>query len=242
MLVRPTVLAFDFLARCLRNPSPLSTHKGKKVLYSLLRIIFSIYLRWGHRLFIKGAEHIPSHGPAILCANHSSYFDSMLVGLCTRRRVRFMIDVRFARNPLLGFFIRHGGAISINLTGKDKEGMKEALDTLANGGIVAVFPEGRLSRTGLLSRPKPGAAYLAAISGAPLIPISIDGAFHVYRRSWKLPRPGKITIRVHAPLHADSAHRNSRHYRLQLTDLLMARIRHGLKALRKTRRKHAPKH
>ena len=205
------------------------------MLYRLLHIFFSIYLRWGHRLIIKGAEQIPASGPAILCANHTSYFDSMLVGLCTRRRVRFIIDVRFARNPLLGFFIRHGGAIPVNLTGKDKEGMKEALDTLAGGGIVALFPEGRLSRTGLLSRPKPGAAYLSMVSGAPLIPISIDGAFHVYRRGWKIPRPGKITIRVHSPIHPDPTHRNSRHYRQQLTDLLMDRIRHGLKILRKTK-------
>jgi 1-acyl-sn-glycerol-3-phosphate acyltransferase len=206
------------------------------VLYRLLHIFFSIYLRGGHRLVIKGAEHIPADGPAILCANHTSYFDSMLVGLCTRRRVRFMIDVRFVRNPLLGFFIRRGGAIPVNLTGKDKEGMKEALDTLANGRIVALFPEGRLSRTGLLSRPKPGAAYLSMISGAPLVPISIAGAFHVYRRGWKIPRPGKIAIRVHSPLHPDPTHRNSRHYRSQLTDLLMARIRHGLKTLRKSRK------
>ena len=198
--------------------------------YRLLRALFSLYLRGVHRLAILGSEHIPAQGAAILCANHSSYFDAMLLALCTRRHVRFIIFRDFYRHPILGFFVRACGAIPVSQQGMDKEALASARQTLEEGGIIAIFPEGRLSRAGFLSRPQQGAAHLAILTGAPLVPITIHGAYHVYRRGWKLPRFGTITVRVHPPLEVPSDRKQRRDLRKELTLLLMTSIRRELKA------------
>jgi len=194
------------------------------ILYRLLRPLFSLYLRLVHRLAIRGEERIPSAGPVILCANHTSYLDAMLLGLCTRRQVRFMVLRNFYDHPLLGFFIRHGGGIPVNVTGADTEAFKAALSALNQGEVIGIFPEGRLSRTGLPSPGRPGAALLAASAEAPLVPVTITGAFFVYRKGSRLPRPGAIQVTIHPPVRVERDRKRDRNYLAKVTDQVMTRI------------------
>jgi len=108
---------------------------------------------------------MPAAGPVIICANHTSYLDAMLVALCTPRPVRFMVFRDFYEHPLLGFFIRRGGGIPVNQNGTDTEAFKSALHALKRGEVVGIFPEGRLSRTGLPSPGRPGAVSLRRSPG-----------------------------------------------------------------------------
>lgn len=209
--------------------------KGPSVTYRLLRLFFRLWLSIVNRVRVSGTAHIPVNGAAILCANHSSYFDAMLLALCTKRPVRFIIFRDFYRHPVLGFFVRACGAIPVSQQGMDKEALAKARQTLEDGGIIAIFPEGRLSRAGLLSRPQQGAAHLAILTGAPLVPITIHGAYHVYRHGWKLPRIGTITVRVHPPLDVPADPKQRRDLRKELTERLMTGIRRELRA-------HYPSH
>ena len=194
------------------------------ILYRTLRFCFSLYLRIAHRLIIRGGERLPSDGPLIICANHTSYLDAMLVSLCSRREVRFLVTRDFYDNRLLGPVIRGAGGIPVTLNGKDAEGIKMALRFLKQGEIIGIFPEGRLSRSGLPSSVRPGAALLAALSGAPLVPITIAGAFFVYPRGQLLPRLGAIRVTVHPPLMVDTGRKRDREYLQMVTDRLMERI------------------
>jgi len=208
------------------------------MIYYLLRSFFQLYFRLLHLVEFSGREQIPAHGPVILCANHASYFDSMLVALCTRRRVRFLIYHTFYDHPLFGFFVRSCGAIPVTQRGLDKEGLAAALAALQKGEVLGIFPEGSLSPTGLPTPARPGAALLAARSGAPLVPITIAGAFFVYPKGDKSPKPGTIQVKIHPPIAIDPGQAKDKGYLQQVSDELMARIGKTLfPALRARRRK-----
>ncbi|MCX5886312.1 MAG: lysophospholipid acyltransferase family protein [Proteobacteria bacterium] len=197
--------------------------------YELLRVIFTMYFRAFHSLEITGKEHIPADGPVILCANHSSYFDSMLVGLSTRRKVRFIIYDVYYRHWFLGPFIRALNAIPVTVDSINKEAMKKSLAVLKGGGVIGIFPEGRLTRTGLIGPPERGAALLAALGTATIVPITINGAFSVYPKGRKLPKPsGKITVEVHPHITVDATRRREEGYLRSIADKLMGIIESSL--------------
>ena len=193
-------------------------------LYRTLRFCSSFYLRIIHRLIIRGSERLPATGPAIICANHTSYLDALLMSLCTPRQVRFMVFRDFYDHPFFGFFIRRGGGIPVSQNGTDAEAFKTALSVLKQGNVIGIFPEGRLSRTGLTSQGRPGAALLAAISGAPLVPVTIAGAFFIYPKGKRLPRPGNIRVTIHAPVTVEPGRKKDHVYLQHVTDRLMMRI------------------
>jgi len=199
--------------------------------YRLLYIFFTAYMRLGHRLEIVGKEHIPAAGPVILCANHSSYFDSMLVGLCTPRPVRFLIYHSFYHHPLLGFIVRSCGGIPVILRGADRAALASAKAVLEYGGVLGVFPEGRLSRTGLPGSGKPGAALLAAATGACIVPISISGAYSVFPRGRMFPLPGRIRVHIHPPVVVSRQSPRRNHNLQETIKTVMARIRRGVDPL-----------
>ena len=203
--------------------------------YSLLRFFFAFYLRMFHLLRIRGTECIPATGAVILCANHSSYFDSMLLALCTRRQVHFLIHHAFYHHPLLGWFVRACGAIPVAQSGNDKEAMVRALAILKGGGVLGIFPEGRLTQTGLPNEGKPGAALLAAASGAVIIPVTISGAYAVYPKGKKRPGAGIIRVAVHRPIQTERGRRKDKGYLRGVTEHVMGRIVRRLSAYARRR-------
>jgi len=194
------------------------------IVYRALRLFFGIYLRLAHRTVIRGRERVPATGPLILCANHTSYLDAMLLALCTDRPIRFIIYREFYEAPLLRHILRWCGTIPVSQSGTDTEMFKTSLSVLRQGEVVGIFPEGRLSRTGLTTTAQPGAALLAAVSGAALVPITISGAFFVYPKGRRLPRPGTIRMTVHPPVAVDPVRKKDREYLRDVTDRVMMRI------------------
>lgn len=212
------------------------------LVYRLLRFFFAVYLRMFHLLRIRGTERIPATGAVILCANHSSYFDSMLLALCTRRQVHFLIHHAFYHHPLLGRFVRACGAIPVTQRGSDKEAMANALAELRSGGVVGIFPEGRLTLTGTPNRGKSGAALLAAATGAAIVPVTIAGAFSVYPKGRKRPGPGTITVTVHPPITLEMRRRGDKDYLQKATDEMMGRIKRRLSAYGRHRSRQRKKY
>jgi 1-acyl-sn-glycerol-3-phosphate acyltransferase len=207
------------------------------VTYRFLRLLFSLYLRLLHRVEIRGAERMPPEGGALICANHTSYFDSMLVALCTKRRIRFVILRSYYDHPVLGFFIRRCGAIPVTQR-SDREALRKAEAALRRGEVVAIFPEGRLSRTGLPGPARPGAALLAAEAGVPVVPVTISGAFFVYPKGRRLPRPGrKIVVTVHPPVFPDRSRGRERSHLAELTARVMGRIEKRMRGYLRISRK-----
>ena len=126
------------------------------------------------------------HGPAIIVSNHTSVWDyaAMLFVFPTRTLRYQMAEVLF-KKKLLGPFLRLMGGIHIDRASSDMGYMSRSLDILRRGGVVGVFPEGRLPLPG--ETPpipfRPGAAFLSITSGAPVIPVWTDGAYFARGRA-----------------------------------------------------------
>ncbi|MEO7370997.1 MAG: HAD-IB family hydrolase, partial [Ilumatobacteraceae bacterium] len=158
---------------------------------------------------IDGVENIPTTGPAIIVGNHRSYFDPMAMAVTiarTDRTVRFLGKKEVFDAPIVGQLAAAMGGIRVDRgTGSD-EPLKAAAEALAHGDMVAVMPQGTIPRGIAFFDPKLkgrwGAARLAAMSGAPVIPVGLWGTERVWPRSARLPNvlnvvdPPTVTIRV----------------------------------------------
>lgn len=125
-------------------------------------------------------------GPAILVSNHTSVFDyAVYLFVFWGRTLRFqMAEVLFERK-VLGLFLKMMGGILIHRDSANLSFLSKSSDILANGGIVGIFPEGRLARKGE-ERPLPfktGAAFLSLQTGVPIIPVYTNGSYFSKKRA-----------------------------------------------------------
>jgi putative phosphoserine phosphatase/1-acylglycerol-3-phosphate O-acyltransferase len=165
------------------------------------------------RFDIAGAERLPRTGPAIVVANHRSYFDTVALGLTIMkagRAPRFLGKKEVFDAPVVGPMARALGGIRVDRgTGSD-EPLREAARALAGGEIVALMPQGTIPRGRQFYEPvlegRTGAARLAAMSGAPVIPVGLWGTEKVWPRSARVPNvlnvtsPPTVRTRVGAPV------------------------------------------
>lgn len=144
---------------------------------------------------IIGAEHIPASGPCIVVANHRSYFDPTVMAMVfTRagRTARFLGKKEVFDAPLIGALAKAMGGIRVDRgTGSD-EPLKAAVEALQGGELVALMPQGTIPRGPAFFEPELqgrfGAARLAQLTGAPVIPVGLWGTERVWPRNARVPR------------------------------------------------------
>jgi putative phosphoserine phosphatase / 1-acylglycerol-3-phosphate O-acyltransferase len=192
------------------------------------------------RFDIGGVERIPAAGPAILAANHRSYFDPLALGMTLARRgraVRFLGKREVFDAPVVGSLVRAMGGIRVERsTGSDRP-LVEAAAALAAGELVAILPQGTIPRGPAFFDPELkgrwGAARLAAEAQVPVVPIGLWATERVWPRSERLPRiwnvtsPPTVTIRVGDPVELKyrSAQADTRRIMAAIVDLLPAEAR-----------------
>jgi 1-acyl-sn-glycerol-3-phosphate acyltransferase len=170
------------------------------VLYAILKPLALAVMRLLFRLEGSGTEHLPATGPVLLVANHSSYLDPPLVGGVAPRPLSFMAKAELFRVPLLGALISRLNARPVRREGADAGALRTALRILHEGGVLLMFPEGTRGPEGTLRDPKPGAAMLALLSGATVVPVFIRGSGRAWPRGQRLPRPARVTVTFGEPL------------------------------------------
>lgn len=167
-------------------------------LYALARLVLVPLLRVYFRVRISGAEQIPKVGPAIIAANHKSFWDAFFLALPTRRHVRFMTASETLRGAH-GRLLLRLGAFPVRRGESDAEAVETARVILRQGGVVAVFPEGiSVPDPGSLGAPHRGAARLALELGVSLIPASITGTDHLFLGP--LPKPKRVQVAFSEPI------------------------------------------
>lgn len=171
-------------------------------------MLYEIAIPVGRLLFkaffgftVVGAENVPRHGPGLICCNHCSYMDPMLAAAASPRKVYSLSRKEVYQQPLLGPFVRHLGAVRLDRESlADKGALETVLRIMDGGDLCLIYPEGTRSPDGSLQKPHNGAAFLAVKSGAPVIPMAIVGSYECWPRQRKTPRPGRITVRIGAPV------------------------------------------
>ena len=145
----------------------------------LMRFLAWLLIHTFYRVDTRGLENIPDEGPCIVVCNHVSFVDAVVIAACVRRPIRFVMDHRIFRVPLLSFIFRTMRTIPIAPAREDAamkdRAFAEAADALRNGEIVGIFPEGKLTDDGELSRFRPGVQQMLEATPVPVVPMALSG-------------------------------------------------------------------
>ncbi len=163
----------------------------------------------GIRFDVRGTEHVPTSGPAVLALNHIGYVDFVFGGFAahpSRRLVRFMSKRELFAHRWAGPLMRSLHHIEVD-RGEGLRSYREALRYLAMGEVVGIFPEATISRAMELKEFKTGAVRLAAECGAPLVPAVLWGTQRIMTKDHPrdFSRGRHIAITVGRPLHPTAA-------------------------------------
>jgi len=124
---------------------------------------------------LEGAENIPRSGGYILVANHINWKDPPWIEFAVGHAIRYMGKRELFETPIVGFLLRAIGAFPVRRGEADRGALQMALAVVAAGQPLGFFPEGHRSESGELIRGRPGVAYVAQRSGAPIIPLAVSG-------------------------------------------------------------------
>jgi putative phosphoserine phosphatase / 1-acylglycerol-3-phosphate O-acyltransferase len=204
----------------------------------LQRLLFlaSPPVLWPYARFdVAGTEHIPRTGPAILVGNHRSYFDvPAMIQMMRRtgRTGRILAKRELFDVPVVGALATALGGIPVDRASGGQESFEHAAVALEGGELVCLLPQGTIPRGAKFYDPvlkgRTGAARLAAMTGAPVIPFGVWGTEDVWPRSEPVPRmfnltdPPRVRVRVGPPveLKLRSAAADTRRIMTAITDCL----------------------
>jgi 1-acyl-sn-glycerol-3-phosphate acyltransferase len=177
--------------------SSLIPHLSSLFCYLLYEVTYWLsmaLMTLGFSLRSEGRQRVPRTGPALIVANHQSFLDPVLVGLCSRRHLCFLARKTLFRFPPFAWFIRTLGAVPIDQEGVGKEGIRVILEQLRAGQAVVVFPEGTRTPDGALHALRPGIHLLIKRTQAPIVPVGIAGAFQAMPSGQPLPTPAPLFL------------------------------------------------
>ncbi len=146
---------------------------------AFLRFILLVLAATLYRVKVIGRENVPETGGALLTPNHVSFADGLFLIASIDRPVRFVVYSGHVNNPLYGPFLRVLGCIPISSGGGPKQilqALREAGKTIDEGHLVCIFPEGQLTRTGLLQPFQRGMQRILKGRTSPIIPVHLDRA------------------------------------------------------------------
>lgn len=167
------------------------------MIYYVSRGLVRLLARGLLKLRVEGREHVPETGSVIISGNHIANFDPPLIGASLRRSAYYLAKEELFHPRLLGSYLRRIHAIPVSRGRADREALSQALAVLRQGQALVIFPEGTRSRSGQLGEFHKGVAFLARRSGAPIVPVGVQGPYG-WRRpvvirfgpAFRLPDPG----------------------------------------------------
>lgn len=185
-----------------------------------------------YRPHVEGRENVPMSGRVLLASNHLSFIDSPVITLLAPRPVQFLAKSEYftgtgVKGAVSKTFFTNVGAVPVERGAG--QAAQAALDMgraiLENDSAFAIYPEGTRSRDGRLYRGRTGVAWLALITGSPVVPVGLVGTDELQPQGAKVPRLHRITVRFGEPLDLSKhGSADSGRARRHATDEVMAAI------------------
>jgi 1-acyl-sn-glycerol-3-phosphate acyltransferase len=166
--------------------------------YAVLdRVGFRSFMRRLYRVDVIGAQYVPESGGCILASNHDSLVDPFILAVITTREIRYMAKSELFAHRVPAAALRSLGAFPVERGGGDQAAFSEAAELLRGGEVLGIFPQGT-SKQHRERRWHRGAARLALVTGAPIVPVRMTGT-----RGLSLHR--RVQITVGPPIHVQPA-------------------------------------
>ncbi len=162
--------------------------------YRVARIILLVIFKLIFKIDVIGVENIPKKGRAILCSNHVSLLDPIVLGIAVPRPISFMAKRELFEKPILGSIVRGLNSFPVDREGSDISAIRTSLKVLKEGKLLGIFPEGTRVKEMDLDNAKPGVALIGVKSKSPIIPAYIDSNYRLF---------SKVTIRIGEPIYLD---------------------------------------
>lgn len=172
-----------------------------RTLERLLRLPNRVLSRAFFDLDVEGAGNLPREGGVVIAANHFSHLDPPLLAVNLDRYIRFLaVDELFGDSRAFALLLDFFGTIPLDREGYPISAMREAISCLEGGDAVGVFPEGRRVERWGEDAPKRGAAWLAWMTGTPLLPVAIVGTEHSLAPGERAFRRTAVKIWIEEPI------------------------------------------
>ncbi|WP_346623622.1 lysophospholipid acyltransferase family protein [Blastococcus montanus] len=170
----------------------------------VIRIALVVFRLFRFRFDVRGSEHVPASGGAIICSNHVSYFDFTFLGLGAlprHRLVRFMAKAAVFNHRFSGPFMRAMRHIPVDRKA-GSSAFEAAVRALKDGEVVGIFPEATISTSFTVKDLKAGVARMAIDAGVPIIPAAVWGGHRVATRNHKVEwrRGVPVTVVLGEPI------------------------------------------
>ena len=201
ILVIPTALASLYVFRLLPQ------NALRFAIVALIRAVYRIR-RVDHR-------HVPEQGGLLVISNHIGFSDAFLLGASFDRPLRFVMIEKYYQLWWARWFLDLFGAVPITPT-KAKDAIRKTAAAASGGDMIGIFPEGQLTRTGLMHELKPGFQLIARQAGVPVLPVYMDGVWgsiftferNRYFTKWPRQLPYPVTVAFGEPVPAREATRD----------------------------------
>ncbi|MHB1710116.1 MAG: lysophospholipid acyltransferase family protein [Acidimicrobiales bacterium] len=185
-------------------------------IYRVLRMLVHGLNRVLFRTTVEGRGNVPTTGPAIIAPVHRSGIDFFVASEVTTRKLHYMAKDNLWKQPRFGRFLQSVGAFPVHRDAADREALRRAQRVLDAGEVLVLFPEGERRSGPLVAGLHEGVAFLAARTGAPVIPVGIGGSTSVMPKGSTFPRPRRIHLVVGDPIAAPARTEAGRVPRSQL--------------------------
>ena len=165
-------------------------------LYRVLRVAVRLANALLFRTSVSGKQVVPASGPVIIAPVHRSFIDFFVASEVTDRKLHYMAKDSLWKNPTLGRFLTSVGAFPVHRESADREALRRAEQVLEAGEVLILFPEGERRTGPVVEALHEGVAFLAARTGATVVPVGIGGSASVMPKGKKVPRPRHIHLEV----------------------------------------------
>jgi 1-acyl-sn-glycerol-3-phosphate acyltransferase len=183
-----------------RRASAFRIDPRRPLWYRVARFIVLGVLRLWFRPNVIGLDKVPASGPLIVAPVHRSNIDFGFAALVTRRKVFYMAKEQLWTSAAFGRLLEHLGVFPVHREGADRESVRRAEQVLKEGQVLVMFPEGSRRFGDKVEPLQEGVAFLAARTGASVVPVGISGSERAMPKGAKIPKPLKVTLFVGDPI------------------------------------------
>jgi 1-acyl-sn-glycerol-3-phosphate acyltransferase len=168
--------------------------------YRVLWVVVQVVARGYFRTRVRGLENVPRHGAFIVSPIHRSNLDTPLIGVITRRRLRYMGKESLWKSRFGAWFFTMAGGFPVERGHADRAALRACLEVLEAGEPLVLFPEGTRQFGPHIAELFDGPAWLAARAQVPVLPVGLGGSERAMGKGAKLPRPTRMSVVVGPPL------------------------------------------